>query len=157
MEVFLIIIGVIFIILGLVGCFVPVLPGPPLAYVALLLLQIGPEVPFGIKFMVIMGVVVAGITLIDYMIPALGAKKWGGSKYGIIGALVGVVLGIFFFPPIGFIILPFLGAMVGEILNGANTNKAFKAAFGTFVGLIFGTMLKFSTSVIITYYFFSNL
>ena len=157
MEIFLIVIGILFIILGLVGCFVPVLPGPPLAYVALLLLQIGPNVPFSLKFMIIIGIIVLGVTLIDYLIPAFGTKKWGGSKYGILGALVGVVLGIFFFPPIGFIVFPFLGAMAGEIINGANREKAFKAAFGTFVGLILGTMLKFSTSVIITYYFFSNL
>lgn len=157
MEVLLTIIGIIFILLGLIGCFVPVLPGPPLAYVALLLLQLGPEVPFSIKFMIILGVAVAAITLVDYMIPAIGAKKWGGSRYGIIGAIIGVVMGFFIFPPFGFIIFPFLGALAGEVLNGANTNQAFKAAFGTFIGLLLGTMLKFSISVIIAYYFFSNL
>lgn len=157
MEIILIIIGVLFILIGLVGCFVPVLPGPPLAYVALLLLQIGPTVPLTLKFMIIMALVVALVTIIDYFIPALGAKKWGGSKFGIIGAFAGVVMGLFIFPPFGFVIFPLLGAMVGEVLNGADTNKAFKAAFGTFVGLLFGTMLKFSLTLIIAYYFFTNL
>jgi len=110
------VLGILFITLGLIGCFVPVLPGPP-----------------------------------------FGAKKWGGSRYGIIGALLGVVAGLFIFPPLGFVIFPFLGAMTGELINGSNTNKAFKAAIGTFIGLIFGTMLKFSISIIIAYYFFSNL
>jgi len=157
MEIFLMIIGILLIIVSLIGCFVPALPGPPLAYVSLLLLQVGPEVPFSLKFMIITGLIVAGVTFIDYIIPALGAKKWGGSRYGIIGALVGVVMGLFILPPFGFVIFPLLGALVGEVLNGANTNQAFKAAFGTFVGLLLGTMLKFSATVIIGYYFFSNL
>ena len=157
MEVFFIIIGILLILIGLIGCFVPVLPGPPLAYISLLLLQIGPEVPFSLKFMLIMAGVVAAVTILDYLIPALGAKKWGGSKYGIIGVLVGVVMGIFIFPPFGLLIFPLIGAFTGEVLNGANSSQAFKAAFGTFVGLLLGTMLKFSTTVIIAYYFFSNL
>ncbi|MCK5103645.1 MAG: DUF456 domain-containing protein [Cyclobacteriaceae bacterium] len=157
MEVFFIIIGILLILIGLIGCFVPVLPGPPLAYISLLLLQIGPEVPFSLKFMLIMAGVVAAVTILDYLIPALGAKKWGGSKYGIIGVLVGVVMGIFIFPPFGLLIFPLIGAFTGEVLNGADSSQAFKAAFGTFVGLLFGTMLKFSTTIIIAYYFFSNL
>jgi len=157
MEIFYMVLGILFITLGLIGCFVPVLPGPPLAYISLLLLQIGPEVPFSFNFMMVMGIIVAIVTLIDYFIPAFGAKKWGGSRYGIIGALLGVVAGLFIFPPLGFVIFPFLGAMIGELINGSNTNKAFKAAIGTFIGLIFGTMLKFSISIIIAYYFFSNL
>jgi len=157
MEIFLIFIGILLILVGLIGCFVPVLPGPPLAYISLLLLQIGPEVPFTLKFIILMAVVVAAVTLIDYIIPAYGAKKWGGSRYGIIGALIGVVMGLFIFPPFGFVVFPLLGALVGEILNGATTNKAFKAAFGTFVGLLLGTLLKFSTTVIIAYFFFTNL
>lgn len=157
MEVLLIVIGILLILLGIIGCFVPLLPGPPLAYISLLLLQIGPEIPFSFKFMLIMGSVVAMVALLDYLVPALGAKKWGGSKYGIIGALFGVVIGIFILPPFGFLVFPLLGAFVGEVLNGAGSNRAFKAAFGTLMGLLFGTMLKFSTTVIITYYFFSNL
>ncbi|MCK5277177.1 MAG: DUF456 domain-containing protein [Cyclobacteriaceae bacterium] len=157
MEVFFIIVGILLILIGLIGCFVPVLPGPPLAYISLLLLQIGPEVPFSLKFMLIMAGVVAAVTILDYLIPALGAKKWGGSKYGIIGVLVGVVMGIFIFPPFGLLIFPLIGAFTGEVLNGADSSQAFKAAFGTFVGLLFGTMLKFSTTIIIAYYFFSNL
>ena len=107
--------------------------------------------------MLIMAGVVAAVTILDYLIPALGAKKWGGSKYGIIGVLVGVVMGIFIFPPFGLLIFPLIGAFTGEVLNGADSSQAFKAAFGTFVGLLFGTMLKFSATIIIAYYFFSNL
>ncbi len=157
MEIFLMIVGILLILVGLVGCFVPALPGPPLAYVSLLLLQVGPEIPFTLKFMLIMGAIVASVTFLDYLIPAFGAKKWGGSKYGIIGAFIGVIMGIFIFPPFGFIIFPLLGALAGEIVNGAKTHQAFKAAFGTFVGLLLGTMMKFALTVIIAYFFFSNL
>ena len=157
MEVAFIIIGVLCIIIGLIGCFVPVLPGPPVAYISLLLLQIGPEVPFSFKFMLIMTGIVAVVTLLDYVIPALGTKKCGGSRNGIIGALVGVVVGVFVFPPFGFVIFPFFGAVVGEVLNGADSQQAMKAAFGTFIGLLLSTIIKFSITLIIAYYFFSNL
>lgn len=157
MEIALIVIGIVLILLALIGCFVPVLPGPPLAFISLLLLQIGPEIPFSWKFMAIMGVVVVIITVLDYMVPVLGAKKWGGSKYGILGAFVGVVIGLFFFPPFGFIVFPMLGAMAGELMQGANAKVAYKAAIGTLVGLLLGSVLKLSVVLVIAYYFFTNL
>jgi len=156
MEIALIIIGIILMIVGFIGCFVPVLPGPPLAYISLLLLQIGPEKPFTLKLMLITGGIVIVVTVLDYIIPAIGTKKWGGSRYGIIGAIVGVVVGLFF-PPFGLLIFPLLGAMAGEIIKGANTEKAFKSAFGTLVGLLMGTFLKFSVTVFLAYLFFTNL
>src|SRR5210317_2040457 len=157
MEIFLAVVAILFLIIGLIGCFVPVLPGPPLAYVALLLAQLGPDVPFSFKFMVIMGLAVIVVTFLDYMIPALGAKKWGGSRYGVIGALAGVVVSFFVFPPFGILIFPLLGAILGEYLKGSGSDKALKAGLGTVVGLLFGTMLKFSVTLIIAYYFFTNL
>lgn len=157
MEVFLITIGIVLILIGIIGCFVPILPGPPLAYISLILLQIGPASPFSMKFMLIMAGFVIAVTILDYFIPALGARKWGGSRFGIIGVLVGVVLGFFIFPPFGLIIFPLLGAFVGEVLHGSDSSHAFKAALGTFVGLLLGTLLKFSTTVIIAYFFFINL
>ena len=156
MEIALAIIGIILMILGFIGCFVPVLPGPPLAYVSLLLLQIGPDKPFSLKLMLITGGIVIAVTVLDYVIPALGTKKWGGSRYGVIGALAGVVVGLFM-PPFGLLIFPLIGAMAGEIINGATTNKAFKSAFGTLVGLLLGTFLKFSVTVYLAYLFFTNL
>jgi uncharacterized protein YqgC (DUF456 family) len=157
METFLAIIAIILIIAGLIGCFIPVLPGPPLAYMALLLAQLGPKVPFSFRFMLIVGLVVIVVTILDYMIPALGAKKWGGSRYGVIGALVGVLVSFFIFPPFGILLFPLLGAILGEYLKGSGSDKALKAGLGTVVGLLFGTMLKFSVTLIIAYYFFTNL
>ena len=149
--------GILVIILGIIGCFVPVLPGPPLAYVALILLQFGEVSPFTSKFLIIMGIVVVAVTMLDYMIPALGAKKWGGSKYGITGAMIGVVIGLFVLPPLGFVIFPIVGPTLGEMLVGVTFKNALKAGFGALVGLVLGTMHKFSITVIIAYYFFTNL
>lgn len=157
MDFFLILLGVVFIILGIAGCFVPVLPGPPLAYISLLLLQIGSETPFSWQFMLWMGGLVLAVTIVDYVVPALGAKKWGGSKYGVIGAFAGVVIGLFVMPPFGLIIFPFIGAFAGEIVAGAATNRAFKSAIGTLIGWIVGTMLKFSLTLVIAYYYFITL
>lgn len=157
MEIALIIIGIAFILLALIGCFLPILPGPPLAFISLLLLQIGPEIPFSWKFMIFIGVVVVIVTALDYIVPALGAKKWGGSRYGILGAFAGIIVGLFFFPPFGFIVFPMLGAMAGELMRGANTKMAFKAAVGTLVGLLLGSIMKLSVVLVIAYYFFTNL
>jgi uncharacterized protein YqgC (DUF456 family) len=157
MEIALAVVGIFILLLGFIGCFVPVLPGPPLAYISLVLLQLGPEIPFSLNFMLITGAIVVAVTLLDYIVPALGTRKWGGSRFGMFGALIGIVLGLFVFPPFGFLIFPLLGAMAGEILNGADTNKALKSAFGTLIGLVFGTVMKLSVTVYIAFYFFRNL
>jgi uncharacterized protein YqgC (DUF456 family) len=157
MEIVWIILGILVILVGIIGCFVPVLPGPPLAYIALILLQFGESAPFSSKFLIILGIVVVAVTLLDYAIPALGAKKWGGSRYGILGALIGVVIGLFVLPPFGFLIFPILGATLGEMLIGTTFKKALKAGFGALAGLVMGTMLKFSITIVIGYYFFTNL
>lgn len=157
MDVLLIGFGIILILIGVVGCFIPVLPGPPVAYVSILLLQASSKSPYSLKFILILGGIVVVVTLVDYLVPSLGAKKWGGSKYGMIGAMIGVVMGLFFIPPFGFLIFPLLGALVGELIYGAETKTAFKSAFGTLAGLLFGTVLKLSLTGVIAYYFFSEL
>lgn len=156
MEVLWIVLGVIFIIAGLAGCFLPVLPGPPLAYVSLLLLQFTEPRPFTAKFLLIMAAVVAAVTVLDYFVPGWGARRWGGSKYGIYGAMLGVLVGLFVFPPFGFLIFPILGAVAGELISGKQFKKAMKAGMGAFAGLVLGTMLKFSVTLVIAYYFIVN-
>ncbi len=156
MELALIILGIVLLIAGLIGCFVPVLPGPPLSYVALLLLQLKADPPFSIRFLVIMGAITVAVTVLDYLIPVFGAKKWGGSRLGIFGTIVGVIVGLFY-GPVGIILFPIIGAFVGELLNGKTTHKALKSAFGTFMGFLFGTLIKFSLALVISYYFIIHL
>lgn len=155
-DVLLLIIGIILLISGLVGCIIPLIPGPPLSFVALLMLQLRSEPPFSTWFLIIMAVIVIAVTIIDYLIPLWGTKRIGGTKYGMWGATIGLFLGIFFFPPWGIIIGPFAGAYIGEIINNQNSDKALISALGSFVGFLTGTLLKLVTSVVIAYFFIVN-
>ncbi|HEX9805191.1 MAG TPA: DUF456 domain-containing protein, partial [Candidatus Dojkabacteria bacterium] len=88
--------GVILILLGIAGCFLPVLPGPPLSYLAVLLLQLKSDPPFSTTFLITWGILAGAVTLLDYVIPVYGTKRFGGSRYGIMGSIIGLLLGIFF-------------------------------------------------------------
>ena len=148
--------GGILILLGIAGCFLPVLPGPPLSYLAVLLLQLKPEPPFSTTFLIIWGIIAIGITLLDYIIPVYGTKKFGGTRYGIIGSMLGLLAGLIFFPPFGIIIGPLIGALLGEFYGGQRSHKAMRSALGSFVGFLLGTFLKLVVSLVLTFYFFIN-
>ena len=153
MDVLLIIIGSILSIVGLIGCLIPGLPGPPLNFLAVLLLQFQDERAFSWKFILMWALITAAITVLDYIIPVLGTKKFGGSQRGVYGSVIGLLLGLFFFPPFGIIIGPFLGAVVGEITGGKNTQEALRAGFGSFLGFLTGTAIKLLVSGLLVYYF----
>jgi len=153
MDTVLIVIAVILLIVGIAGCILPFLPGPPLAYGSLLLLQFTSKKPFSEEFLVIWAVVTLAVVLADYYIPIWGTKKFGGTKSGVWGSTIGLVLGIFFFPPFGIIIGPFLGAFIGELINNQDSKKAFRSAFGSFIGFIAGTVMKLGISLVMGFYF----
>lgn len=157
MDYFLIIVGIIFAITGILGCFLPFLPGPPLNYAALLLLHFTSNHQFTTKFLVIWAIIAAVVVLLDYLIPVWGTKKFGGSKQGVWGSVLGLVAGLFIFPPFGIILFPFLGAVAGELIAGKDTDSALKAGFGSFVGFLAGTILKLIVSGMMTWYFFSKI
>ena len=151
MDIFLLIIGFLFALLGIVGSFLPVLPGPFTSWIGLLILHLTEVVPLNWTFLgITLGISII-IWIIDYFIPALGTKKFGGSKAGIVGTMVGLLIGLLFLGPFGIIIGPFAGAFIGEMLhNSSDTGKALKAAFGSFVGFLTSTFLKFIAAVIFT-------
>lgn len=153
MDTFLIVIAVILLIVGIAGCILPFLPGPPLAYGSLLLLQFTTKKPFTEEFLIIWAIVTLAVVLADYYIPIWGTKKFGGTKSGVWGSTIGLVLGLFFFPPFGIIIGPFLGALVGELINNQDSKKAFRSAFGSFIGFIAGTVMKLGVSLVMGFYF----
>ena len=97
MDIFLIITGIIFLLAGIAGCIIPFLPGPPLAYGSLILLQLSSYQPFSEKFLVIWAIVTLAIVTADYYIPVWGTKKFGGTKGGVWGATIGLIIGMFFF------------------------------------------------------------
>lgn len=153
MDTTLIILGIILLVLGFAGCILPFLPGPPIGYVALVMLQLTEKKPFSTTFMVVIGVVVAVVTILDYIIPIWGTKKFGGSKSGMWGATIGLLAGLFFNLPFGIITGPFVGAYLGELRAKRPHNEALRAALGSFLGFVIGTILKIIVMIVITYFF----
>ncbi len=148
-DIFLLCLGLIFMILGLVGSFLPVLPGPITGWIGLLILHLTKVVPQDWTFLGITLFIAVLIWFLDYIIPAMGTKKYGGSKYGIWGTTIGLIIGLIFLGPLGIIIGPFFGAFIGEMLyDSKDSDRAIKAAFGSFIGFLFSTGIKFLVSLI---------
>ncbi|WKW47100.1 DUF456 domain-containing protein [Myroides sp. JBRI-B21084] len=149
MEFLILIISLLLVLVGVVGSFLPALPGPPLCWVGLLVLYTTKGIAFNYWLLGLTLLATIVIVVLDYVIPAQGTKRFGGSKYGIWGTNLGLLVGLFF-PPFGFIIGPFVGAFVGELLfDQNNINRAFKAATGSFIGFLASTFMKFVFSVIL--------
>ena len=149
MEILLICLSAVFILLGIAGSFLPILPGPITGWVGLLLLHQTERVPNNTSLLISTFIIALVVFLIDYIIPILGTKKFGGSKKGMIGATLGVLVGLVFLGPLGVLVGPFVGAYLGELLgNPKDSKKALKAAFGSLTGFLTGVFLKFTVSVI---------
>ncbi len=157
MDIFLIIIAIILLLISIAGCVLPLLPGPPLTYISLLLLHFTKEHQFTNKFLIIMAAVAIGVTIIDNIIPIIGAKKYGGSKKAVWGSIIGLVFGMFFLPPWGIIVGPFAGAVIGELIDGKDASSALRSGFGTFMGFMGGIILKLTASGLMIFYFFKEL
>ena len=145
--------GIVLILIGLLGCVLPIVPGPPLSYAGLLLLHFTERYQFSSSFLITWAVITVVAYTIDFVIPALGTKKFGGSKRGIWGSIIGLLIGMFLFPPIGIIVGPFAGAVIGELSTGKESKEAFKSGFGSFLGFLAGTLLKLIVSGMMTWYF----
>ena len=149
MEYFLLILGLLLMIVGIIGSILPALPGPPISWVGILMLYLceGISINYWILAVTLLIAVIIGI--LDYIIPAKGTKYFGGSKYGIWGTNIGLVVGIFTPIPFGFLIGPFVGALVGELIyNSQEKGRAFKAATGSFIGFLAGTFMKVLVSLL---------
>ena len=155
MDILLIITGFLLMILGVAGSLLPVLPGPPLSYLGLLLLHFTTKINFSSKFLISWGIITILVSILDYIIPVWGTKFFGGSKYGVWGSIAGLLAGVFF-PPFGIMIGPLIGAIAGEIIAG-NKENALKSGFGSFLGFIAGTIVKLTVSFIMFYYFIAAL
>lgn len=159
MDIFLLIICILLLILGILGCLLPVLPGPPLSFLALIILHFTHYADIPLRLFIALGILTLLVTILDYIVPVWGTKKYGGSKYGTWGSMLGLIAGLFFLPaigPFGIITVlggPFLGALIGERIAGNDSNKAMRAAFGSFIGFLAGTFMKLVCSGIITFYF----
>ena len=157
----LLVLGIILLLLGIAGCILPVIPGPPVSFVGLLLLKftkfVEPDRMDGFNELLwIFAFAAIVVTVLDYIVPVWGTKRFGGSKAGTWGAAIGVVLGLVLSPvtgPLGIIIGPFIGAVLGEVISGKDERSSLRSGFGSFLGFLTGVIMKFIVSFLITFYF----
>ncbi|MRR20116.1 DUF456 domain-containing protein [bacterium] len=152
MDYLLLALAIILMIVGIAGCLLPVLPGPPLSYLGLVVLHLTRFADISKNLFIILGIVAVVVTVIDYIVPIWGTRQFGGSKYGMRGATVGLVIGLFL-GPAGIIIGPFAGAVVGELIFKDDIKYALKAGFGSLLGFLTGVGLKLAASLLMTFYF----
>jgi uncharacterized protein YqgC (DUF456 family) len=152
----LLILGIIFMIIGIIGCLVPVLPGPPLSFLGLILLHLTRFGQFTPATLIALGVITVVVTVLDYFVPVWGTKRFGGSKYGTKGATIGLIVGLFL-GPLGIILGPLIGAFIGEMIFKDDLSYAFKAGFGSLLGFLTGIGLKLAASFVMTFYFVKEL
>ena len=157
MAILLIVIGGILVLVGIAGCVVPVLPGPPISYISLILISLAYKwEAYTPRFLIVMGCLTVVVTVLDFILPVYLPKRYGASKFGIWGSILGMIVGMIFFPPFGLIIGTFLGAMLGELAFNKDKRVSLKAALGVLIGTILSIMLKVSMSGVIGFYFFRS-
>ena len=147
MNTFLIIMAFVCLVIGIVGSVAPGLPGPPIAWVGLLLAGFTPWVETTSMLLIVTAAVAVVITILDYVMPSFSTKRYGGSKYGVWGCNIGLILSLFGLPfgptgLLGVVFWPFVGALVGEYLKQQEMDRALRAAWGAFLGFLSGTLLK---------------
>ena len=147
MDIGFLILAAVLLILGIIGCIVPMLPGPPLAWAGLLLAFFSSYTEYGLITLLITGTIAVVVTVLDTFLPALMTKKTNGSKAASRGATIGIIVGLFM-GPFGVIFGPFCGALIGELIhNSEDFSKALKVAWGSFLGFLCGTGLKLLTVI----------
>jgi uncharacterized protein YqgC (DUF456 family) len=167
MDYLLIILGVICILAGVIGSILPGLPGPPVSYLGILLIHWTRFAQYSAKMLVIWAVIVVIVAVLDYVVPVWGTKKYGGTKAGVRGSTIGLIVGVILLPMLGIVLGPFglfgilggpfIGAWIGERQAGQNSDKALRSAFGSFIGFLAGTFMKLAVSVILAFYFIRSL
>lgn len=153
MDLFLVLIAALLMLAGVLGSFLPVLPGIPLSWIGLLVLHLTAALPMNYTFMGITLLITIIIFALQYAIPALGTKYLGGTKSGMLGATIGLVAGIFIPIPFAILIAPFIGAYIGEVMNKADSRTALKAASGSFIGLLASAFMEFIVTLIFLFLF----
>ena len=141
MDIVLLVLAGLCMLIGIIGCIIPGLPGTPVAYLGLLIAQATDRVDFSWQFLLIWGIVTVVVQVLDYVVPAWGTKRYGGTRYGVWGSTIGVFAGLFF-GAAGVIIGPLVGAVLGELIGGKDAAQALRAGWGSFLGILCGTVIK---------------
>ncbi len=151
MELLLILLGGLLVLFGFIGSFLPIVPGLPISLLGILILQ-WTLTPFSNAFIWGWTIAVILFSILDNFVPAWANQKIGGTRYGLWGTLLGMLLG-FAFPPLGFILGPLIGAFVGELLGGQNQQQALRSAWGSFVGFMAATGIKVMAALVLMWYY----
>lgn len=159
LEILLFVIAYALALVGIIGAIIPGIPGPPVSFAAILVLHFTKSIEFSEQFIGIMALLAIGITLLDYYIPIYGTKKFGGTKYGVWGSTIGLIISLVGLPILGItigpfglfgiILGPFVGAYIGELIGNQSSDKAFKSAIGSFLGFLAGTLMKVVYSLVV--------
>tara|TARA_B100001029_G_C14942331_1_gene383914 strand:+ start:372 stop:893 length:522 start_codon:yes stop_codon:yes gene_type:complete len=172
MDVFIICIVLIILLLGIIGCFLPVVPGPPISYVSLLVFHFFTSYDISVTNLLISALLVIVVTVFDLWVQVYGVKKFGGTKKAINGSIIGLLLAIlipvfsmfipvlsFLLPIVPFLIIfgPFLGAFIGAQMDEEDINKSLNIALGALAGFILGTLLKFLVCIYIMILIFKSI
>lgn len=157
MNIVLIVLAVLLILVGLIGSIVPGLAGPPFSWAGLLLIHLSYAAQFSTAFLVATAAVAVVITILDYIVPSWSTKRHGGSKAGVTGCNIGLVISIIGLPfgpqgLLGVVLWPFVGALVGELLSGKQSRAALRAAWGAFLGFLTGTGLKLAFALVAAFF-----
>ena len=150
----LVVLGFLVALLGLVGCVLPVLPGPLLSFLALIILSLARNwQAFSPLFLITMAGLTILVTVLDYVVPAFGAKRYGASTAGVWGSIVGMIGGLLCFPPWGMFIGAYAGALVGELVAGKKGKRALRAGWGVFLGILMGIGMKLALSGVMLFFY----
>ena len=168
MDIVLVILAIFCAIIGIVGAIVPGLPGPPFAWLAVLLQSFTKfDEDFTPTFLIITAVLAVVITVLDYVVPAWGTKRFGGTPAGTKGSTIGLLVSVFLLPflgitigpfgIVGILLGPFAGAYIGERINSVDDKLALRSAFGSFMGFMAGTFIKLVFGIVMTVFLVKNL
>jgi uncharacterized protein YqgC (DUF456 family) len=148
METFFLIVALIIMVAGLVGTILPIIPSVPMVYLGYVIYGIANGwQDYGSTVMIVFGLVTVFVLVLDYVAGAIGAKRFGGSRLGAVGAIVGALIGVIFFNIIGLVVGTFAGAALGELVLGRTMQEAIMSGSGALVGFLAGSLFKFMTSI----------
>lgn len=158
MEALVLLVGSLLIFVGFLGCIIPALPGPPIAWLGYLLVFLLPKssIDYSSSTFVACTILAIGVTVLDYYLPIWGTKKSGGTKAGQMGSFIGLFVGLFL-GPFGMLLGAFAGAVVGELWAGQDDKTALKSGLGAFLGFLIGTVAKVFVTGYIAFAFYTTI
>jgi len=154
LSILMVLLGTVLILAGLIGCIVPILPGPPVAFISLLLISLaGGWQVYQVWLLVLLGAAAVLAAVSDSVLPVLSSRRSGAGKAGIRGSVIGMIVGTFLFPPFGTIAGAFVGAFAGELIWRREDSRPLKAALGVFSGTLAATVVKLAAAGTVAFFF----